>query len=166
MWLQATHFFDVLFLSLLVRTGIEILSAHPRLYWNDDCTPGSEWLTLSKKTKSADQLHTADDEEVSFSSWIPLPGRKHLDLGRHWHLVSVVGWIVTGLVYVGMLLMTSEWRRLSGPPHDRFAGPINWSCAFCGAVLVQGVNEVYAEHALACYRCGEWNRTPYPDEQR
>jgi phage FluMu protein Com len=52
------------------------------------------------------------------------------------------------------------------PPQDRFAGPINWSCAFCGAVLVQGVSEVYAEHAIPCYRCGEWNRTPYPDEQR
>jgi DMSO/TMAO reductase YedYZ molybdopterin-dependent catalytic subunit/thiosulfate reductase cytochrome b subunit len=46
-----------------------------------------------------------------------LPGRKHLDLGRHWHFLSVVGWIVTGLVYVVMLLVTSEWRRLI---------PISW----------------------------------------
>ncbi len=112
LWLRATHFFDVLFLSLLVRSGIEIFSAHPKLYWNDDCTPGSEWLTFSKKKKSDDQLHTADDEEISFSSWIALPGHKHLDLGRHWHFLSVVGWVVTGLVYVVMLLVASEWRRL------------------------------------------------------
>jgi len=30
LWLRATH---------LVRSGIEILSAHPQLYWNDDCKP-------------------------------------------------------------------------------------------------------------------------------
>jgi sulfoxide reductase catalytic subunit YedY len=112
LWLRATHFFDVPFLSLLVRSGIEIFSAHPKFYWNDDCTPGSEWLTFSKKGKSADKLHTADDEEISFSSWIALPGRKHLDLGRHWHFLSVTGWVVTGLVYVVCLLVSSEWRRL------------------------------------------------------
>jgi methionine sulfoxide reductase catalytic subunit len=112
LWLRATHFFDVLFLSLLVRSGLEILSAHPQFYWNDDCTPGSEWLSFSKPKRSDDQLHTADDEEISLSSWIALPGHKHFDLGRHWHFVSVVGWVVTGLVYVAMLGVSSEWRRL------------------------------------------------------
>jgi hypothetical protein len=33
LWLRATHFFNFLFLSPLVRSGLEILSAHPRLYW-------------------------------------------------------------------------------------------------------------------------------------
>src|SRR4030095_397346 len=37
LWLRAAHFFNFLFLSFLVRSGIEILSAHPRLYWNDHC---------------------------------------------------------------------------------------------------------------------------------
>ncbi len=112
LWLRATHYLDVLFLSLLVRSGFEILSAHPRFYWNDACTPGSEWLAFSKKKQSGDQLHTADDEERSFSPWIALPGRRHFDLGRHWHFLSVVGWLVAGLVYVVMLLLTPEWRRL------------------------------------------------------
>jgi DMSO/TMAO reductase YedYZ molybdopterin-dependent catalytic subunit len=112
LWLRATHFFDLLFLSLLVRSGIEIVSAHPRLYWNDGCTPGSEWLAFSKKETADGQLHTADDEERSFSSWIALPGHKHFDLGRHWHFLSVIGWVATGLVYVTMLLVSSEWRRL------------------------------------------------------
>ena len=55
---------------------------------------------------------------------------------------------------------------VKGPPADRFAGPIDWSCAHCGALLVRGVNEMYAEHALPCYACGEFNRTPYPGEKR
>jgi hypothetical protein len=36
---RLTHLFDFLFLSLLVRSGIEILGAHPKLYWRDHCSP-------------------------------------------------------------------------------------------------------------------------------
>src|SRR5579883_746207 len=56
LWLRATHFFNFLFLSLLVRSGLEVLSAHPRLYWNDHCTPGSEWLKFTKKRRPTDRL--------------------------------------------------------------------------------------------------------------
>src|ERR1700730_5815218 len=56
LWLRTAHFFNVLLLSLLVRSGLEILSAHPRFYWNDHCTPGSEWLKLTKKQRPKGQL--------------------------------------------------------------------------------------------------------------
>src|SRR5206468_128163 len=85
LWLRATHFFNFLLLSLLVRSGLEILSAHPRLYWNDHCTPGSEWLKFTKKQRSKDRLWAASDEESSFPSAIALPGHENLGLGRHWH---------------------------------------------------------------------------------
>lgn len=35
--IRITHFFNFVFLSLLVRSGIEILGGHPKLYWNDHC---------------------------------------------------------------------------------------------------------------------------------
>ena len=102
-WLRATHFFNFLFLSLLVRSGLEILSAHPRLYWNDHCTPGSEWLKFTTRRRPNDRLWTASDEETSFSSVIALPGHENLGLGRHWHFIADLGWLLTGLVYVVML---------------------------------------------------------------
>ena len=61
LWLRAAHFFNFLLLSLLVRSGLEILSAHPRFYWNDHCTPGSEWLKFTKKQRPKDRLWTASD---------------------------------------------------------------------------------------------------------
>lgn len=112
LWLRAAHFFNFLFLSLLVRSGIEILSAHPRLYWNDHCTPGSEWLKFTNKRRSKDRLWTASDEETSFPSAIALPGHANLGLGRHWHFLADCAWLLTGLAYVAMLLVTPEWRRL------------------------------------------------------
>jgi methionine sulfoxide reductase catalytic subunit len=112
LWLRTTHFLNLLFISLLVRSGLEILSAHPKLYWNDDCTPGSEWLRLTRKQLPEHDLWTSRDEETSFSSWIALPGRNNLGLGRHWHFLADAGWLITGLLYVVMLSATPEWRRL------------------------------------------------------
>jgi sulfoxide reductase catalytic subunit YedY len=98
LWLRASHFLNLLFLSLLVRSGFEILSAHPKLYWNDDCIPGSEWLRFTRKRQPTDQLWTSRDEEESFSSWIALPGHRNLGLGRHWHFLADAGWLLTGLL--------------------------------------------------------------------
>jgi sulfoxide reductase catalytic subunit YedY len=112
LWLRATHFFNLLFLSLLVRSGLEILSAHPKLYWNDDCLPGSEWLRFTHKRLPATELWTSRDEEESFSSWIALPGHRNLGLGRHWHFLCDAGWVLTGLVYIVLLFATPEWHRL------------------------------------------------------
>jgi sulfoxide reductase catalytic subunit YedY len=57
---RLTHFFNFLFLSLLVRSGIEILGAHPKLYWRDHCSPGSEWLRFTRKKMPDDALWTKD----------------------------------------------------------------------------------------------------------
>lgn len=112
LWLRATHILNVLFLSLLARGGLEILSAHPRLYLNDHCRRGSEWLRLTKKQQVAEPFWTGRDEEVAFPALIALPGNKSLGLGRHWHFLSVTLWLTTGIVYVVLLFSLDEWRRL------------------------------------------------------
>jgi sulfoxide reductase catalytic subunit YedY len=111
-WLRAAHFFNFLLLSLLIRSGLEILSAHPRFYWNDHCTPGSEWLKFTRKRRPQDRLWTASDEETSFPSAIALPGHENLGLGRHWHFLADFAWLLTGLTYIVALFVTPEWRRL------------------------------------------------------
>lgn len=47
LFVRLTHWFNVLFLTLLARSGLAILAAHPKLYWNIDSKPGSEWLRSS-----------------------------------------------------------------------------------------------------------------------
>jgi hypothetical protein len=46
-WLRITHFVNFLVLILLIRSGLQILVDHPRLYWNVHCTPGTEWLRIT-----------------------------------------------------------------------------------------------------------------------
>ena len=111
-WVRATHILNILFLSLLMRSGLEILSAHPRFYLNDHCRRGSEWLRFTNKEQAGEPIWTGRDEEVSWSSWIALPGHRNLGLGRHWHFTTIVLWLLTGIVYVILLFTLDEWRRL------------------------------------------------------
>ena len=51
-WVRYCHFFNLLFLMMLIRSGLSILMDHPRLYFNDDCTPGTEWIRLTPLSDS------------------------------------------------------------------------------------------------------------------
>ena len=48
------HGLNILFVTLLMRSGVEVLSSMPKLYWSDGCPPGREWLRLSGKNFGAD----------------------------------------------------------------------------------------------------------------
>jgi methionine sulfoxide reductase catalytic subunit len=115
-------YLNFLFVVFLVRSGIEILMSHPRLYWNDGCTPGSEWLKFTRKKVPTDPdvLYTAREDEIDVSPWLALPGHKNLGIGRHWHGVTNSLWLLTGIVYVILLFATGEWRRLVPTSWDVF----------------------------------------------
>ncbi len=114
LWIRITHYLNLLFVGLLIRSGVEILGAHPRFYWNDGCTPGSEWIRFTKKRVPTDPgvIYTARDDEIAITPLLALPGKKNLGLGRHWHGVTNSFWLLNGIVYVLLLFATGEWRRL------------------------------------------------------
>jgi methionine sulfoxide reductase catalytic subunit len=111
-WIRFAHFINIIFITLLIRSGIEILSALPKLYWNEHAIPGTEWIKFTKKMMPQDKLWISLEEEESFSSWIALPGHKNLGLGRHWHFFSIIFWIANGAVYCILLFTSDEWQRL------------------------------------------------------
>lgn len=110
-WLRIDHWLNVLFLTLVIRSGIEILSTHPKLYWHDDSRPGSEWARFTLKEMPINKLYDTLDEEEDYSSLFSLPGHKKLGMGRHWHFFSVIGWILVGLSYYILLFATGQWHR-------------------------------------------------------
>ncbi|MGA8080918.1 MAG: hypothetical protein WB988_03580 [Candidatus Nitrosopolaris sp.] len=100
---------------MLIRSGIEILSALPKLYSHDHATPGTEWIKFTKKEFPSDfkkRVRIAPEEEESFSSWVALPGHKNLGMGRHWHFFSIIFWIANGAAYFILLFTSNEWARL------------------------------------------------------
>lgn len=113
-WLRIHHYVNFLFITLLIRSGIQILMEHPRLYFNDHCTPGSEWLKFTRKSVPTDRLYTSHDDAIATPHWLGLPGGPHRWFGMalDWHFLSVIFWIGNGLIYVGLLFLTGQWHRL------------------------------------------------------
>jgi methionine sulfoxide reductase catalytic subunit len=108
-WVRGTHLANILFLSLMLRSGLQILGAWPKFYWKDDCTPGTEWLKLSRKVMPTDRLWTSKDEAEPLPGWVALPGGYGLGLGRHWHFAVALGWLLNGIVYVALLFISANW---------------------------------------------------------
>ncbi len=113
LWVRYCHFFNFFFVMLLIRSGLSILSDHPRLYFNDDCTPGSEWIRFTPVQVPRDRVWTAKDDARYLSPIIGTPGYRHtIGVARVWHFIDVHGFIVTGIIFVVMLLDTQQWRRI------------------------------------------------------
>ncbi len=110
-WLRIEHFINIIFMVFLIRSGMEIVATHPKFYWNNHSKPGTEWARFTRKVMPKDKLYDTLDEEESYSSIISMPGHSQLGLGRHWHFFTVIGWILTGLVYVVLLFATGQWHR-------------------------------------------------------
>lgn len=124
-WLRFAHFINIIFITLLIRSGIEILSAMPKLYWSDHSIPGSEWIRFTRKKIPQERQWTSIDEEESYSSWIALPGHKNLGLGRHWHFFTIIFWILNGATYYILLFSSDEWQRLIPTSVDIIPRAIN-----------------------------------------
>ena len=112
-WVRYCHFFNFLFVMMLIRSGLSILMDHPRLYFNDGCAPGSEWIRFTPLKVPRDRIWTAKDDARYISPLVGTPGYRHtVGLARVWHFIDVHGFIITGIVFIAMLLDTEQWRRI------------------------------------------------------
>lgn len=112
-WIRWFHFFNFLFLAMLARSGLSILMDHPRLYFNDHCTPGSEWIRFTPLKVPTDRIWTAKDDSRYISPIFAVPGYRHtVGVARSWHFIDVYGFIIVGICFVIGLFTTGQWQRL------------------------------------------------------
>lgn len=112
-WLQATHLINFVLIGMLFRSGWEILSSLPRLWWSNDSAPGKEWLRFTRrKLPKEEGVYTSLMDEKDLSPIVGLPGKGNVGLGRHWHGLSVMLWVLNGVVYVVLLFATGLWTRI------------------------------------------------------
>jgi sulfoxide reductase catalytic subunit YedY len=113
LWVRYCHFFNFVFLMMLIRSGLSILVDHPSLYFNNDCTPGSEWIRLTPIHVPTDRVWTAKDDARYISPIVATPGYRHtVGVARSWHFLDVYGFVLTGIFFVILLFGTEQWRRL------------------------------------------------------
>ncbi|HLK49598.1 MAG TPA: molybdopterin-dependent oxidoreductase [Bryobacteraceae bacterium] len=113
LWVRYCHFFNFLFVTMLIRSGLSILMDHPRLYFNDNCTPGTEWIKFTPVQVPRGRIWTAKDDSRYISPLIGTPGYRHtIGLARVWHFIDVHGFIFTGVLFAILLFTTEQWRRI------------------------------------------------------
>jgi DMSO/TMAO reductase YedYZ molybdopterin-dependent catalytic subunit/thiosulfate reductase cytochrome b subunit len=116
-WLRYQHYFNLLLMLFIIRSGLQILADHPRLTLDAGCKPGTEWLRLRGPVPS-DRLWTSKDDSVSLPGWLGLPGIRHsVGLARWWHFSLDLFWIINGVLFYILLFATDQWHRLV---------PISW----------------------------------------
>jgi len=119
-WEGWTHFFNLFLMTFIIRSGIQILCDHPRLYLSRNCTPGKdEWLRVAPPVPEG--YWSANDDTVALPGQFGLPGFRHsIGLARWWHLGADVLWLLNGLVFYVLLFTTGQWRHLVPTSWDVF----------------------------------------------
>lgn len=111
-WLRLLHFLNLFFMAFIIRAGIQILADHPRLYWERDCTPGTEWFRFQKAVPTG-RIWTAKDDSVTLPAWLGIPGIRHsIGLARWWHFSVTLLWMINGVSFYVLLFVTDQWLRL------------------------------------------------------
>ena len=111
-WVGVQHFFNLFLLIFIIRSGVQILSDHPRLYWTRHSTPGKDWFRIQKPVPD-EPLWTAKQDSISLPRQVGLPGIRHsIGLARWWHLGTDSLWLLNGLVFYVLLFTTGQWRRV------------------------------------------------------
>ncbi|MFC7671173.1 molybdopterin-dependent oxidoreductase [Hymenobacter humi] len=112
-WVNLSHWANFFFLTLLIRSGLSILFDHPRLYWNNGCTPTTEWARFTPVVVPMDRVWTAKEDNRYLSPVLGLPGYRHtIGIARVWHLLTVPLFLLNGAGFVLLLLFTGHWHRL------------------------------------------------------
>jgi DMSO/TMAO reductase YedYZ molybdopterin-dependent catalytic subunit/thiosulfate reductase cytochrome b subunit len=112
LWVDVTHFLNLLLMVFIIRSGIQILADHPRLYWTRHSTPGKDWFRFQRPVP-LDPLWTAKQDSVTLPQHVGLPGLRHsIGLARWWHLGTDVLWLANGVAFYVLLFTTGQWRRV------------------------------------------------------
>lgn len=118
-WLRVSHWVTFFFLALIIRSGLSILADHARLYWNNGCTPGTDWLRFTPIKIPDGKVWTAKEDARYISPVLGLPGYRHtVGIARTWHFLTVPFFLLNGAIFIFLLFFTHQWRRLV---------PVSWS---------------------------------------
>jgi thiosulfate reductase cytochrome b subunit len=135
---RITHWINVLVISLLLMSGLNILSAHPRLYWGQAGADADHpWFEVTSLSRAAAppagavriggyQIDTTGVLGVSrgpggqaleqaFPNWATLPAHRDLASARRWHFFLAWVFVINGTIYLLISLLNGHLRRDLAP---------------------------------------------------
>ncbi len=137
---RSTHWINVLCLTFLLMSGLQIFNAHPRLYIgkygadNDQAfvSAGARGEQTSPQgyfrigaltipTTGLIGVSYQNGQRVirGFPSWVTLPGYQDLATGRRWHFFFAWLFVLNGLAYLIYGILAGHFRRDLVPSGDQ-----------------------------------------------
>jgi len=130
---RVTHWVNLLCMTLLLMSGLQIFNAHPALYIGqksnfedpvllmgaargEDGQPVGVTQIFDRRfdTTGLFGLSKVDGRYASrgFPAWITIPGYQDLATGRRWHFFF--GWlfVINGFVYIAYTIASGHWRQI------------------------------------------------------
>ncbi|RDJ19663.1 hypothetical protein DWF00_19800 [Bosea caraganae] len=129
---RLTHWLNVLCLSVLLLSGLQIFNAHPELYWGHYGADGDPAVLTIGSAGSGDdlrgfariagvELRTTGVLGVSsfegapaaraFPAWATIPSFQDLAAGRRWHFFFAWLFVINGIVYLACSFLSGHFRR-------------------------------------------------------
>jgi thiosulfate reductase cytochrome b subunit len=141
---RVMHWINVVCLTILLMSGLQIFNAHPALYWSEDSRDSSRVLQITQKQVAgqwrgvtrigAAEFDThgvlgtsrgdAPGEYASraFPAWATIPGPQWLSMGRLWHFFFAWVFVVNGACYVAWSIFSGHLRRDMVPTGPELRG--------------------------------------------
>jgi len=128
---RITHWVNVLCLTVLLMSGLQIFNAHPALYIGKQSNFGHPILSITAEERNARLVGVTNLAGTSFTttgilgvstvaggeatrafpSWATLPGGQDLATARRWHFLFAWLFIVNGLAYLVYSVTSGHVRQ-------------------------------------------------------
>ena len=102
---RITHWINVAAVVVLLMSGLNILAAHPHLYWGLSSPFADPWLSTP----------TVPD-------WLLIPQGRNLAEARNWHFLFAWIFVINGLIYLVWALISGRFRRRLLPTRSDLGG--------------------------------------------
>ena len=97
-WVRITHWLNVVAVVVLIMSGLNILAAHPHLYWGLTSTFADPWISTPR-----------------VPNWLLIPQGRNLAEARNYHFLFAWIFVINGLIYLAFGLITRRFARRLAP---------------------------------------------------
>jgi thiosulfate reductase cytochrome b subunit len=128
---RATHWINVVALTCLLMSGLQIFNAHPALYWGMKSHFDRPWLSMAAAERGGQAVgvtqiagktfettgvlgYSGKPEARSprgFPAWATIPSWRDLATGRRWHFFFAWAFVINGLAYLSAGVLGGHIRR-------------------------------------------------------
>lgn len=102
---RITHWLNVVAVVVLIMSGLNILLAHPHLYWGVRSTFADPWVSIPP-----------------LPNWLLIPQGRNLAEARNYHFLFAWIFVANGLVYLAYGLLSRRFARRVWPTGKEWRG--------------------------------------------